>query len=234
MLKIERHALGPRLYVLGRRVHECHAGIALMAAVAILLALGVGLPASAAAPLLLVGAWLVWKDWHDLFPHTRDSTAWRLGVHRAPRPLREHRRAAWLPPLAGVAATGMGLVNIASALTPSFSSRMHLLLRVVPREVPVAAHALALSAGLALVILGLYLARRRRRAWGLAVVVLVAAGVLNVLKGLDLEEALASWALAAGLVSGREASTCFTTATTSAWRSPAAPRCCSARWPRRR
>ena len=34
--------------------------------------------------------------------------------------------------------------------------------------------------------------------------VLVAAGVLNVLKGLDLEEALASWALAAGLVWGRE------------------------------
>ncbi len=165
---------------------------------------GWGCRCRAAAPLLLAGAWLVWKDWHDLFPHTRDSTAWRLGVHRAPRPLREQRRAAWLPPLAGVAATGMGLVNIASALTPSFSSRMHLLLRVVPREVPVAAHALALSAGLALVILGLYLARRRRRAWGLAVVVLVAAGVLNVLKGLDLEEALASWALAAGLVWGRE------------------------------
>ena len=67
-----------------------------------------------------------------------------------------------------------------------------------------AAHALALSAGLALVILGLYLARRRRRAWGLAVVVLVASGVLNVLKGLDLEEALASWALAGGLLWGRE------------------------------
>ena len=44
-------------------------------------------------------------------------------------------------------------------------------------------------------ILGLYLMRRRRRAWGLAVVVLVAAGALNLLKGLDIEEAMATWAL---------------------------------------
>ena len=35
------------------------------------------------------------------------------------------------------AAPSPALVNIGSALTPSFASRMHLLLRVVPREVPV-------------------------------------------------------------------------------------------------
>ena len=58
----------------------------------------------------------------------------------------------------------MGLVNVDSVLTPGLHSRMQLLLELVPREVPVAAHALALSAGVSLVVLGIYLMRRRRRA----------------------------------------------------------------------
>ena len=84
---------------------------------------------------------------------------------------------------------------------------MRLLLEVVPREVPVAAHALALSAGVSLAILGVYLIRRRRRAWALAVGVLLTAGALNLLKGLDVEEALACWGLAGLLVWGRGAFT---------------------------
>ena len=101
----------------------------------------------------------------------------------------------------------MGLVNVGSALTPGLHSRMQLLQELVPGEVPVAAHALALSAGVALVILGIYLMRRRRRAWALAVAVLAVAGALNLLKGLDVEEALACWALAVLLVGGRGAFT---------------------------
>ena len=98
----------------------------------------------------------------------------------------------------------MGLVNLASALMPGWSSRTDLLESIVPRAVPVAAHALALSAGLALVMLGVYLARRRRRAWVLAVAVLAVAGALNILKGLDVEEAFSSWALAGLLFWGRD------------------------------
>jgi len=101
----------------------------------------------------------------------------------------------------------MGLVNVGSALTPGLHSRMRLLLELVPGEVPVAAHALALSAGVALVILGIYLMRRRRRAWVLGVGVLILAGALNLLKGLDVEEALACWALAGVLSAGRGAFT---------------------------
>jgi lysyl-tRNA synthetase class 2 len=101
----------------------------------------------------------------------------------------------------------MGLVNVGSALTPGLHSRTRLLLELVPREVPVAAHALALSAGVSLTILGIYLMRRRRRAWALAVAVLAVAGALNLLKGLDGEEALACWGLAALLVWGRGAFT---------------------------
>jgi lysyl-tRNA synthetase class 2 len=112
----------------------------------------------------------------------------------------------------------MGLVNVGSALTPGLHSRTRLLLELVPREVPVAAHALALSAGVALIILGVYLMRRRRRAWALAVAVLAVAGALNLLKGLDVEEALACWALAALLVWGRGAFTVVHE--DSGWREP--------------
>lgn len=122
-------------------------------------------------------------------------------------PLRARRRLHWLAPLAGAFTIALGLVNVDSASTPNLHSRMQLLLELVPREVPVAAHALALSAGVSLTILGVYLMRRRRRAWALAVAILIAAGALNLLKGLDVEEASACWALAALLVWGRGAFT---------------------------
>ncbi|HET9154799.1 MAG TPA: phosphatidylglycerol lysyltransferase domain-containing protein [Solirubrobacterales bacterium] len=131
----------------------------------------------------------------------------RLSLPGRRAPLRERKRVHWLAPLAGLCTIGMGIVNVASALTPGLHARMRLLLELVPGEVPVAAHALALSAGVALVILGIYLMRRRRRAWALAVGVLIAAGALNLLKGLDVEEASACWALAALLFWGRGAFT---------------------------
>ena len=69
-VRIERHRLGPRLHVLGRRIHEYQ----------------VGLAALAALPLnrwtAAVGLSLVVKDWPDLFPATRDRASWRLGIHR--------------------------------------------------------------------------------------------------------------------------------------------------------
>jgi hypothetical protein len=34
MLRIERHALGPRVYVLGLRVHECALGLGVLAVTA--------------------------------------------------------------------------------------------------------------------------------------------------------------------------------------------------------
>ena len=137
-------------------------------------------------------------------PH-RPGPRLRFPGRRAP--LRARTRAHWLAPLAGACTLAMGLVNIGSVLTPGLHARTQLLLELVPREVPVAAHALALCAGVSLTILGIYLMRRRRRAWALAVAVLIVAGALNLLKGLDAEEALACWALAALLTWGRDAFT---------------------------
>ncbi|HEX6456690.1 MAG TPA: phosphatidylglycerol lysyltransferase domain-containing protein [Solirubrobacterales bacterium] len=205
MLRVERHRLGPRLFVLGRRVHECHAGIVLGGVAMLALFAEWPLPRLPVLAVLLVGLWMLWKDWRDLFPHLRDSVAWSAGMHRPPAPLRSRRSGHWLAPLAGACTVAMGVVNVTSALTPNLHARMQVLLELVPREVPVAAHALALSAGVALTILGIYLMRRRRRAWGLAVATLLVAGALNMLKGLDVEEALACWGLAAVLVWGRGA-----------------------------
>src|SRR6266536_2554228 len=66
MLRLERHPFGPRVYVLRRRIHEYHLGLAILTA----LAVGTlfddvefGLTSSIAA---LAGLWLVAKDWRDL------------------------------------------------------------------------------------------------------------------------------------------------------------------------
>jgi hypothetical protein len=82
LIALERHPLGPRLHVMGRRVHECHVGLILAgAAVLSVLESASGLLAGA---LGVVAAWLVVKDWRDLHPATRDSAAWSLGLHRPP------------------------------------------------------------------------------------------------------------------------------------------------------
>jgi hypothetical protein len=68
VLRIDNHRLGPRVYVLGARVHEWQLG----AGVLLVLALGAAFdkldPGPAPAAALLLGLWLVAKDWRDLVP----------------------------------------------------------------------------------------------------------------------------------------------------------------------
>jgi hypothetical protein len=90
MLRVERHLLGPRWYLLGQRVHEYQLGLAILAANGVLLVSElVGI-----SPIIeisaLLGGWLVAKDWRDVFPGKRDTAAWRLGIHKPPDP------PAWL------------------------------------------------------------------------------------------------------------------------------------------
>jgi lysyl-tRNA synthetase class 2 len=122
-----------------------------------------------------------------------------------PPPAAGRRRPDWLPPLAGWLTALAGLLNVASALTPNLAERVRVLLHVEDSEFVPLAHALALSAGVALLVLAVYLGRRRRRAMQLAVAVLLVAGTLNLIKGLDFEEAALNWGLAAFLVWGRRA-----------------------------
>jgi lysyl-tRNA synthetase class 2 len=94
----------------------------------------------------------------------------------------------------------VGAIGIASALTPEFAGRYDLVRGVLPPGVPTAARVFALAFGIALVWLSRSLARRRRRAWQLAVVVVVASAVAHLVKGLDFEESMISLALLAALV----------------------------------
>jgi lysylphosphatidylglycerol synthetase-like protein (DUF2156 family) len=64
-------------------------------------------------------------------------------------------------------------------------------------------HALALPAGTALLLVAPYLIKRRRRAWQAAVLLMVALGLFDLLKGLDFEETALTWGAAAILLAGR-------------------------------
>jgi len=101
-----------------------------------------------------------------------------------------------------VAAALVGAVNIASALTPSIRWRGHLLLEIEPVEAMRLFHALALPAGTALLLVSPYLIKRRRRAWQTAILLMVALGLFDLLKGLDFEETALTWGAAAVLLAG--------------------------------
>jgi hypothetical protein len=101
VLRIERHRLGLRAYVWGRRVHEWHLGVVVLACAALLGAAQiVGLVP--VVGIAVVGCWLVAKDWRDLTGRGRDTAAWRLGLHRRPTPLRPFRQLDDAPGLAAV------------------------------------------------------------------------------------------------------------------------------------
>jgi lysyl-tRNA synthetase class 2 len=75
----------------------------------------------------------------------------------------------------------------------------------LPPGVPETARVLALALGLALIWLSRSLARRKRRAWQLAVAVVIASAAAHLAKGLDFEEALATLVLLAALWRWRRA-----------------------------
>ena len=94
-------------------------------------------------------------------------------------------------------------INLVSTLTPNVSWRGHALLHIEPVAALRASHALAIPASAVLLVTALYLQRRRRHALYLALALLVALGVLNLLKGLDFEEAILDFGAAGLLWVGR-------------------------------
>ena len=204
MIRLHRHRLGPRIYVLGLRIHEWHIGLVLVAGIAIGRTAGLWHFSPIPAVIGGVGIWLIAKDWHDIVPSRRDTAAWRLGLHRRTAPLRAIRRAEGLPTVAAAVAFAVGLVNLASALTPSVAWRHHVLLQLEPVEVVPVFHTLAVPLSVALVVVAFYLRARRHRAWQIALGLTVVLGAVALLKGLDFEEAALSWAAAALLWWGRD------------------------------
>ncbi len=73
MIRVGRHLHGPRLYVVGVRLHEWHLGIGLLALVLIGW-LGDLWPFASWTLLAAIGAgYMVAKDWRDLVPSKRDT-----------------------------------------------------------------------------------------------------------------------------------------------------------------
>lgn len=116
----------------------------------------------------------------------------------------------WVAPVAGWLVALVAALNIASAVTPGLADRLHFLRAVVPNEVVAQAHTLSLSVSALLLAISIPVIRRRRNACTLAIVLLIGVGVLNLVKGLDVEEALLSWALAVVLWKTRGAFTVVT------------------------
>ncbi len=191
--------------MLGARVHEWHAGAALLLGLAGTVVFDRVEHRLAASLVAAAGLWLVAKDWRDLVPSQRDTAFWRLGLHLRPLPLRALHRAEPLPRLAAVAAGIAALINLASAATPGVSWRNHALLQFEPVQAVQISHAAAVPASVVLFVTAFYLWRRRATALRLAIALLVALGVLNLLKGFDVEEAVGSFAVAGALWLGREA-----------------------------
>ena len=122
-----------------------------------------------------------------------------------PEPVRknadlDHR---WLPTVAASLTALVGVVNIASALTPDIRWRGHLLFQLEGVHAVEIFHALALPAGAALLLVAPYLYLRRRRAMRTAIALLLAIGFVNLFKGLDFEESTFGWAVALMVWSGR-------------------------------
>jgi len=126
-------------------------------------------------------------------------------IPRRRAPLRERRPAAFVAPLSAALVALAGLVNVISALTPELADRIRDLRALAPASEVMLAQNLALPVGLALLLAAPYLGLRRRGALWTAVGLLAALGVLDLIKGLDVEEALVSFAIAGALVRWRAA-----------------------------
>src|SRR5262249_17476069 len=113
-----------------------------------------------------------------------------------PRLPQAEKLLAWAAALVGV----LGLV---SALTPEMADRLKIVRGILPPGWPEAARILPVALAIGLIWLSRSLARRRRRAWQLAIVVVVASAVAHLAKGLDFEEATISLLLLAALVHWR-------------------------------
>ncbi len=114
----------------------------------------------------------------------------------APDDERRDRRVA-----AGAVAL-VGLLDVASALTPPLRPRTGPLLRLVPPLVPSTASLATAAAGVGLLVLAAGLRRGQRRAWAVALALLAVSALANLGKGIDVEEAAVALGVAV-LLAGR-------------------------------
>ena len=96
-----------------------------------------------------------------------------------------------------------GVLDVISAITPELGRRLRLLTRVAPHAIPGLASATVVPVGVVLVLSARGLARGSRRAWQIAVPMLLTSAFLHIVKGLDYEEASAVGLVAIALIARR-------------------------------
>lgn len=121
------------------------------------------------------------------FPH---GASWPAPVAVDRRVRRVRRWAAGL-------VAGAGVLSLMSAFLAPMRQRLSDLLHFVPLAVPQAANALVALAALGLLVLARSIRRGQRRAWLIAEALLAGSFILHLIKGVDVEEAVAT-ALVAG------------------------------------
>jgi lysylphosphatidylglycerol synthetase-like protein (DUF2156 family) len=104
------------------------------------------------------------------------------------------RRIVWMSTFAA------GWMNIISALYPAIPSRVILLREILPLQAIRGSQTATVVTGFCLILVADGLRKRRRRALHIAVGLLLASSVLNLTKGLDIEEAAVAIILAAILL----------------------------------
>ncbi|HET9980493.1 MAG TPA: hypothetical protein VFQ32_08610, partial [Ktedonobacterales bacterium] len=98
----------------------------------------------------------------------------------------------------------VGLINIGSTLLPIWPRRYHLLTALVPVRFALVAQHLTLFAGVLMLLLAYPAARGHRRVAWLLMSCAALAVVMNLVKGLDVEEALINLALLVALWRARK------------------------------
>jgi lysylphosphatidylglycerol synthetase-like protein (DUF2156 family) len=84
----------------------------------------------------------------------------------------------------------VGFLSLVSAMSEPLRNRLNALQQIFPIQIPETAAAIAVLAGVALVMLARGIRRGQRRAWAVTELLLLAVAVLHVVKGVDVEEAL--------------------------------------------
>ncbi len=102
---------------------------------------------------------------------------------------------AWGVRIVALLTAVMGVVNLFSAIIPAMHNRMVIIKDIFPMEVLHGSRLAAALAGFALLLLASSLWRRKHTAWLLTNLILAGSIVVNLVKGLDYEEALLSAAL---------------------------------------
>jgi lysylphosphatidylglycerol synthetase-like protein (DUF2156 family) len=124
--------------------------------------------------------------------------SWPTPVDPARRLRRIRRFSAGLVAFAAV-------LSLVSTFVEPVRERLQFVLQLFPVAVPEAANALVAVASIGLLLLALSIRRGQRRAFVIAVALLVGAAVLHLIKGGDLEEAVVALGVALYLLAHRDA-----------------------------